>query len=69
MLEFFGKAPTRRQAGVNFAGMCRGTRLPVMKRSRQMIAEIGHYALVLALALALIQSWRPCSAPVPGTAP
>jgi len=31
MLEFFGKAPTRRQAGVNFAGMRRGTRLPVMK--------------------------------------
>src|ERR1017187_9949213 len=24
-----------------------------------MIAELGHYALVLALALALIQSWSP----------
>ena len=32
-----------------------------------MIVETGHFALVLAFALALVQSWCRCSARAPAT--
>src|SRR5215467_4065482 len=57
MPAFFGEAPGMWQIRrrLHWTPRCR----PGHERSRHMIAEIGHYALVLALALAMIQSVVP----------